>query len=705
MGSYSIVLFSLLLISSIAIASSFQSSFANEIIATGTGFEDSSILELKSNRENTANIDTVRIWLSGENEFKSFKTEQGWIGKNTPQGVIVFTSQNEVKPGESVKFGIKTTGQNPIVNWKALDSSGEIIYSATIAVIFSDKDNELPEINKSEPTGIKDESIFRFIPDKPSADSNFRVIGEKFIPGQFIDFYIGNDFDQTIKVDNDGRIFFTSKTPKTQNDERTEFSLSDSSGNEKIISLRLPESENRDVLKIIKLTIGSTPKEVKRGETILLEGSATPNSTLTIISKETDGEILDINTIKAKSDGKWDLEKLISPNFELGQIGIEVSDGKSKILRSIEVISSTSINVFTEKTMYQPGDKVSFNGKALPNQNMSIILEDSLDTEIFSRSITVGDTGFVDFEIDISRDSVEGTYVLHLFQGSEEGITIFGVGQEPEAILILKPTKLNFQANEDTEIMIKGTPNAQVSLILIDSADREILSDSINLGPDGKELYKIKSDSLSSGSYILNAQRGESTSDARFSIGFMTGSGTISVQTTRDNYSQGEQILILGKTSVKNVLLTITISNSSGEIIKKVETFSDKTGVFKIDNFRIPADGEIGVWTVDVKSGANFNEVKFEVTSNMNIMTISLNQDTYTNSETISIIGSGATGSTLSIKIFDLDGEKIDELNVIAKNSGEFQTYWIIPSGMIAGEYEIRADDGERNISIKFNLN
>ena len=38
------------------------------------------ILELKEHsRGNTANIDTVRIWLSGENEFKSFKTEQGWI--------------------------------------------------------------------------------------------------------------------------------------------------------------------------------------------------------------------------------------------------------------------------------------------------------------------------------------------------------------------------------------------------------------------------------------------------------------------------------------------------------------------------------------------------------------------------------------------------------------------------------------------------
>ena len=106
MGSYSIVLFSLLLISSIVMMSSFDSSFADEIVATSIGFEDSTVLELKNIRGNTQNIDTVRIWLSGENEFSSFKTEQGWTGKNTPQGVIVFTSQYEVKPGENVKFGI-----------------------------------------------------------------------------------------------------------------------------------------------------------------------------------------------------------------------------------------------------------------------------------------------------------------------------------------------------------------------------------------------------------------------------------------------------------------------------------------------------------------------------------------------------------------------------------------------------------------------
>ena len=120
MGSYSVVLFSLLLISSIILMSSFESSFADDIVATSIGFEDSVILELKNSRGNTENIDTVRIWLSGDNEFKSFKTEQGWMGKNTPQGVIIFTSQNDVNPGEGVKFGIKTTEQNPIINWKGI---------------------------------------------------------------------------------------------------------------------------------------------------------------------------------------------------------------------------------------------------------------------------------------------------------------------------------------------------------------------------------------------------------------------------------------------------------------------------------------------------------------------------------------------------------------------------------------------------------
>jgi hypothetical protein len=703
MGSYSFVLFSLLLISSVVVASSLESSFAQEIIATSTGFENSTILELKNARGNTANIDTVRIWLSGENEFKSFKTEQGWMGKNTPQGVIIFTSQNQVNPGEDVKFGIKTTKLNPIINWKAIDENGTVITSASTRITISETDDDNAGLNKSDIIGVKDDSTFRFIPERPSSDSDFRVIGENFVPDQSLDFYIGDDFDQTIKVDSDGRILFTSKTPKIQDGERTEFVLRDSGGSEKTISLRVTQSENREISQVMKVSIGNTPKEVKRGETVILSGMATPNSTLTVTLKHPDGIILNIDTIQVGVNGKWNLDVLIPPEIELGQIGIDVSDGKTTIHRNFDVISAVLINVFSEETMYQPGETVQFSGKALSGKEMSIILEDSIGTEIFSRSIGVGDSGIVDFEIEIPRESVEGTYILYLFQQDEEGITTFGVGQEPEAILILNPTRLNFSMNEDVEIFIQSVPNAQVSLILIDSADRERFSDNINLGPDGRELYKISAAELSSGAYTISGKRGESTDDAKFTIGFTTGSGSILVQTTKSEYQQSEQVLILGSTDSINVLLDITITDPNGKTIKRIDTFSDRFGVFKIDNFRIPADGKLGVWAVNAKSGGNFDSAMFTVLGNNEELIIKLDKDNYNSSEMMTISGTGAE-ATVSLKIFNSEGDKVNELNIIPKDNGEFSTIWMIPSDMSLGEYEMIVDDGIRNTSIKFTV-
>ena len=355
--------------------------------------------------------------------------------------------------------------------------------------------------------------------------------------------------------------------------------------------------------------------------------------------------------------------------------------------------------------MYQPGETAYFSGTGKPNQEISISLEDAVGTEIFSRSVSVADSGNVQFEIPIGRDAVEGTYILYLFQGDGEGITTFGVGQEPEAILILDPIKLNFPINENVDILIQGVSNGQVSLILIDSANREIFSDSINLGPDGVELYRISSDKLSSGSYTLSAQRGESMDEARFTVGFTTGSGTITVQTTRTEYLQGEQILILGKTSSKNVLLDVTITDSNGKVIKRFETFSDLSGVFKIDNFRIPMDGKTGIWKIDAKSGGNFKQTEFEVTSDSDVMIITLEKENYNIADTMNIEGSGASGATISLTVIDLNGDKIAELNFAAKSNGQFSTIWQIPLDTTPGEYEVLVDDGIKNASIKFTIN
>jgi len=703
MSSYSTIFFSFLLISSVIFVSTIGSSYADEIIATSMGFEDSTILELKNSRGNIENIESVRIWLNEDNDFKSFKTEKDWLGKKQLNGVIEFTSQKEVKPGESVKFGIKTVKQNPIVNWKAINSNGEVISSSSTKITVTNPDSNESELNQPKFVAIKDESIFRLIPEQPTSNSEFRVVGENFVPNKNLDFYIQDDFMNTVSIDNDGKILFTSQIPSIINNERTEFILRDSGGNEKALSLRIIETETRDISQLIKLSIGNTPKDVKRGETVSLTGMATPNSTITITSKDTIGNILNIDTIQVGSDGKWSYDSLFAPDLTIGTNSIEIDDGTTTILRNFNVVSEQLINIFSENTMYSPGDIVSFNGLAIPNQKMSIILEDAIGAQIYSRSITVGDSGNVTFDIQISRDSIEGTYILYTLQGNEEGITTFGIGQEPQAILILKPLKLNFNVNEDISILIQGVANGQVSLILVDSANREMFSESINLGPDGREMYKIDSAEIGNGAYTLSAQRGESVDEAKFSVGFTTGSGIITVQTTKTDYLQGESILILGSTG-SNSLLEVSITDPIGRMIKKIETFSNQDGVFKIDNFRIPMDGEAGVWKIDAKSGSNFDTMEFNVTSDNNEMIIILEKTIFTTNEIMNITGSGATGSTISLNILNSNGEKIDELTFTAKNNGEYSTIWQIPADILLGEYEITVDDGVRNTTINFTI-
>jgi hypothetical protein len=337
---------------------------------------------------------------------------------------------------------------------------------------------------------------------------------------------------------------------------------------------------------------------------------------------------------------------------------------------------------------------------------MSIIVEDAIGAEIISRSVSVGELGKVKFNIEIPRGAIEGTYILLAFQDNEEGVTPFGVGQEPEPILIVRAMKLNFSTGEDAMISIQGEPNAQVAIIIIDYADREKISESINLGPDGKEVYTMDTTGLTAGAYTIDVRRGESSGSATFTVGLSKGSGLISVQTTKDEYKQGDQVLILGSTGAVNVLLDVTISDSNSNVIKKIETFSDKFGVFKIDNFRIPGDGEAGKWEIDVKSGGNFSSAVFEVITEGEGFVIFVNKTNYERGEFINISGSGARiSATISMTIYDSNEEVITELNIQSKNNGEFLTIWSVPVELESGEYEIRADDGKDKKSAKFTIN
>ena len=670
----------------------------SEIIANSFGLENSTILELKNSRGNSVEIDSVRIWLSGENSFQSFKTEQGWMGKNTPQGVIIFSSQDLLKPGEVVKFGIKTSVEKPVINWKALDTNGNIIKTAQ--TITDTEITDVKEIIQPKSVAIKDDSTFRLIPTKLSPGSDFRVIGNNFVPNQSLNFYINEKITNTFSTDSNGSFLITNQVPESTNAERTQFLISDSVGAETEISIRLTEQEKRTIGQSLQLVFDETPTTVKRGESITLQGVATPENTLTITSSQNTLGIISIETITTGSDGKWSFENLFSPELELETITIKISDGKDLIERNIDVISSKLIRINSEEPRYEPGDIITFTGNAIANTDLLYYLEDPKGSEIISDLITVDSSGIITFEIQTELSQMKGTYVLHANQGKENGISVVGLGEEPVEVIVVDSTKLNYNTNEKIKIQIQGQPNATVAIIILDDSSKEKISDTVNLGADGFHTYEIESNELSVGTYVVEVRHGKARGDTVFSIGLTQGSGVITMQTTKDEYNAGESILLMGNTGA-NSLLTLTLYNSEGTVVKQVEVFTSKNGAFQSDKFRISNDPEIGQWSIKAKSGGNTAEHSFTVTKILEGVAVLVDKEsrTYSLSEIITISGAGANPSTsLDIKFLDSGGNEIsDKLTIYATSTGAYITSIpvavIIPSDLVPGEFTILVED------------
>ena len=683
----------------------------NEIIVNSIGFENSTVLEFKNSRGNNTEIDSVRIWLGDGNSFQSFKTEKGWMGKNTPQGVIIFTTQDSIRPGESVKFGIKTLVEKPSVNWKALDSNGNIIKTAKTVTNTESSDvtniTDVPEVNQPESVGLKDVSTFRLIPDKLSPGSDFRLLGTNFVPNQSLTFYINGNLTKSFSTDNKGNFLLTSKISEQTDPGRTEFSITDSVGAEKEISIRLIESDKRLILKTSEVILANTPSSVIRGDTILLQGTGTPETTLTITTQQST-ETISINTITTEPSGEWSFENLFPPDIGLETVTITISDGKSEVSRNIDVISSKKITINSDEPRYEQGDVVTFSGNAIANQNLLVSLEDPKGSEIFSNIITVDPSGIISFDVPISKTSMKGTYILYSNQGDEESITVVGIGEDPVEVIVVNTSKLNYSSNENVVVTIQGMPNASVSLIIIDEASKERLSDSVELGPDGFLIYEFSSDDLSSGAFSIELRQGKARGDTVFTIGLTSGSGPIQMQTTKDNYNPGESILVMGNTG-KNSLISVTLHDPDDNILKKIETFSNKEGAFRTDKFRIPNDPLIGEWTVKAKSGGNIADYKITVAAQLENVIVLVDKESlaYSFSEIVNISGAGATeGTALKLEFFDSNGDSISgTLTIYATNTGEYRTSWIIPDDIEPGPVEIRVTSTGNTSSITITVN
>lgn len=666
------------------------------VTAKSIGFEETTIIEFENSNDNTSEIDTFRIWLGSDSNFKSFKTERGWIGQKTPEGVIVFTTSNPLQPGEVVKFGVKTDKPKPGINWKALTDTDQQI--ATGKTLAPDSSSTESKIEASESgIGIFESSSFRLIPEKPSVGANMRVTGENFAANHKLDFYIDDKKMESFETDGDGRFMFTSSVPKDQAADRVDFKIVDAKGNEKAISLRLGEETGIITTENIPLTISAIPSIVYRGDTVKVTGTGSPGKSVTATIKDESDKIVTTIAVDVDLNGKWEYEGLIAVDAPLGKQTAEITDGVETILRTWTVESPNKIEILPIKIRFEPGETIIFNGTAKPNEELQVVVEDPQGTEVYTEFLNIDSSGVVNIELPTLQSSIEGTYVLFASQGDDVDIVIVGLGQLPEEKIVVKPDKLNYSTSEKALLEIKGPASSAVSLLILDpSGKKKFNTDNpIILGPDGKSHYELDLSGYGSGVYTVVLTRGNAQTSEVFSVGLQTGSGEINAKTTKETYQPGESILILGDSS-KNALLTIELIDPDGNVLKTKDTFTNKDGIFSENSFRIPVEAKVGTWTIHVKSGPNFDDVKITVQGSveegMVIYVDSVMPST--GGKIVTLKGYGAAVSQLVvITVFSETDEEITELTIVSTGVGDFSTIWLVDNNIHPGTYTIKSVD------------
>jgi len=681
-------------------------SHAEEVTVKSIALDETTVLELTNDSD--VDITAFRIWLGSDFSFTSFKTEKGWVGEKTPQGVIIFTSSEAIKPGESVKFGVKTDKSNSGINWKAVDKQDtQIGIGKSIA---SSLPNEIEGLSIKGNTGvsISPESTFRIVPEKPNIGSTIRVTGEKFGASQMFDVYIDSTKIGNFETNQDGNFMTTVKIPENQNADRADFKIVNKNGEEKKISLRVGQITSRVVDSVnIPLTIQGIPNVIHRGDLLEIFGTGNPNSAVKMEITGPNGDLTRAIAAETDSKGNWKVEPLLVPlDRPFGEYVGVITDGRSSKTINWTLESDKKIIITPITLKFDQGQTIKFNGTALPGKSIELILEDPLGKEITSDIIQVDESGIVSFEFPTTQNTMEGTYTLIATQETYKEFIHVGIGQMPAIPVNLEFDKLNYKAGDTAVITLSGKASEIISLLIIDPSDKpKGDATSIQLQPDGRGTHTIDLKGYSSGVYTAVISKGSAQSSETFTVGLQTGSGEIDINTTKVDYHPGDSVLILGETSANN-LLTVSMIDPDGKEIKTRDTFSNKNGKISEGSFRIPSDAKPGIWTIKATSGSNFDNTKINVLGVIQegmVVVVDEGKAIPGFGKTINIHVYGAA-QTVQIEIIDQSGKVIEELSFPASKSGEINQPWIVPQDTEPGTYTIKASDALKSAETTYKI-
>ena len=641
-------------------------------------------------------IDDIVVWFEPDGAtISEYATDPGWMIAESPESIRLYGSILE--DGHTVKIGIKIQGEAPQIYWSASRDGAEVQWGLLLA-----PEPDAPEDTKQDTTqpsgdtgrGILDASEFRTIPGKPTPGSAIRLVGSGFGPLQELDLTIGGNRMEPLKTDAAGGFVTTRTVPGTL-DGRVDFVLTDHMGADLQISLRLGETTEDAHSNGADLTIDGLDSTYHRGDRISVSGTATPLNSIVCDLYGPEGDIIAVKVVTADHTGAWSIpESIIIPlDAPLGRYSIQVNDGDHTLETGWTVESGKVIMLEPVRAIFQPGDTIEFNGTATPGEIIYLILQGPAGDELALDSWTVGSDGVVWWEFATSTSLRKGTYTLIASQGTEREFVYAGLGSAVEMPTVISFDKVNYLSSETPNIVIAGTPGDEINILVLDDTDTVVHRGNATLQADGRAVYNLDISTFSSGVYTAIAQRGTVQDNHEFGVGLSVGASTLDIS-TRVDHKPGDPVLVLGTTS-SNVILTITLMDPDGNVVQRVETLADKTGMLTEQRLRIPLDAESGTWTVRAASGPNSDVAElFVLDQTADGLAVRVDDS----GDQPMIVVSGASQVYVTVTISEGD-RLVSQQRAYVTSGGTGQLPWNIS---IPGQYTITAEAGSETVSTTY---
>ena len=138
--------------------------------------------------------------------------------------------------------------------------------------------------------------------------------------------------------------------------------------------------------------------------------------------------------------------------------------------------------------------------------------------------------------------------------------------------------------------------------------------------------------------------------------------------------------------------MNASLIDPTGKEIKSVEIISNSEGMFSEERLKITTSGEVGLWRIEISSGANLDKIEFIVLSSVDGMELKVNEEVKVG-DLFKMQITASKKTSIEIEILNMEGDEIQKFTCITTKEFKCESFWSVPKDTIPGTYTVKAHD------------